>query len=92
MKLYKEIENSFPIIEKLFTKETLSEFKNAALSDLCLYNFGLGTFIRNNLLSSDKSILYRLFLKNGMEHTDEMASFIIKLYHYNLSKTTENIK
>jgi len=86
MKLYKEIENSFPMIEKLFTKEDLSEFKNAPLYDLYRYHFGLGAWIRNNLLCPRKNLLYSLFLENGIEHQDEMSSFIIKLFHCYISK------
>jgi len=86
MKLYREIENSFPMIEKLFTEEELSEFKNSQISDLCLYHFGLGTWIRNNLLYSEENLLYRLFLENGIEHPDEMSAYIIRLFHYDISK------
>ena len=43
MKLYKEIEKSFPIIEKLFDAENIREFKDTKISDLCLYHLGLGT-------------------------------------------------
>ena len=86
MKLYREIENSFPLIEKLFAKEDLLEFKNAPVSDLCLYHFGLGAWIRDNLLSPKDNLLYSLFLENGIEHTDEMSAFIIKIFHYYMSK------
>lgn len=86
MKLYEEIENSFPLIEKLFTKENLFKFKNTSISDLCLYNFGLGTWIRNNLIYPKESFLRQLFLENGVEHPDEMSSFIIKLFHYYISR------
>jgi len=86
MKLYNEIQNSFPMIEKLFTKEDLSEFKNAPLSDLYRYHLGLGIWIRNNLLCPKENLLYSLFLESGIKHKDEMSSFIIKLFHYNISE------
>jgi len=85
MKLYREIENSFPLMEKLFTKEDLLEFKNAPVSELCMYHFSLGLWIRNNLLK-EKSPLYKLFLENGVEHPDDMSSLMIKLFHYCVSK------
>lgn len=85
MKLYKEIENSFSIIKKLFTKENLLKFKNTSISDLYFYHFGLGTWIRNNLLYPKESLLYSLFLENGIEHPDDMSFFIIKLFHYYIS-------
>ena len=58
MKLYKEIENSFPTIKKFFTKEDLLEFKNTKIADLCFYHFGLGSWIRENLLCSKENVLY----------------------------------
>jgi len=84
MKLYEEIEKSFPVIEKLFTAERLEEFKNTEISDLYLYYFGLGAWIRNNLLYSDseENVLYGLFLENKIKHPDDMSSFIIRLFHY----------
>ena len=85
MKLYEEIEKTFPSLEKLFTAESLEEFKNEKISDLCLYHFGLGTWIRNNLLSPEENLLYNLFLQNGIENPDEMSSFIIRVFHYYLS-------
>ena len=86
MELYEEIEKSFPIIEKLFTAESLEEFRHIRISDLYLYHFGLGVWIRNNLLYPKENLLYCLFLENGIEHADEMASFIIRLFHYYVSK------
>lgn len=86
MDLYEELENKFSIIEKLFTEESLLKFKNSLLSDLYVYHFGLGTWIRNKLLYPKDSILYRLFLENGIEHPDDMSFFIIKLFHYYLCK------
>jgi len=85
MKLYREIEKIFPAIEKQFNAKNLHEFKNTRISDLYLYHFGLGTWIRNNLLYQTSN-LYNLFLENGINCTDEMSSYIIKLFHYELNK------
>ena len=87
MKLYREIEKSFPKIRKLFTADGLEDFRNAALSDLSDYHFGLGTQIRNSLLYPKKSVLRRLFVENGVDEPDEMSAFIIRLFHYHVSKT-----
>ena len=84
MKLYKKIEKCFPVIEKHFTKEYLLEFENTTVADLCLYHFSLGAWIRNNLLYSDESLLYDLFVENGIENPDDMSSIVIKLFHYHL--------
>ena len=85
MKLYREIEKSFPVIQKLFSENNLAEFKNAPVGDLCLYHFGLGSWVRDNLLCADENLLYDLFLQNGVEHHDDMSSLIINLFHYSLS-------
>ena len=85
MELYKEVEKIFPLIEEAFT-EGLLEFKNTRISDLYIYNFGIGTWIRNNFLYPKGSILYNLFLENGIEHPDDMSSYIIKLFHCYLAK------
>lgn len=61
MELYKEIESSFSMIEKLFSKENLLRFINTPISELCLYHFTLGAWIRNNLLYSKGSLLHDLF-------------------------------
>ena len=84
--LYREVERNLPLIEQLFTEEKLFEFKNTRISDLYIYHFGLGTWIRNNLLYHKESSLYSLFLENGIEHPDDMSAFIIALFYYHSSK------
>lgn len=81
MKLYKEIEKSFPKIEKLFYTEDLLEFKNASKEQLYFYHFGIGTWIRNTLLYPKESILHLLFLKRGITDEDDMSYIIIKQFH-----------
>jgi hypothetical protein len=85
MKLYEEIENCFPMIEKQFKNEDLLYFKNSLVIDLSLYHFGLCTWIRNELLYPKGNILYSLFLENGIKEEDDMSSMIILLFHYYLS-------
>jgi len=86
MQLYKEIGNCFPVIKNLFSSEELLEFKNTPIGDLYLYHFGLGMWIRNNLLT-ENSALYQSFTKNNMIEKDDMSSFIIKLFHESLSSS-----
>ena len=86
MKLYKEIEKIFQIIEEHFTAEDLEEFRNEKICDLYLYHFGLGIWIRENLLYPKENILYSLFSENGVKQADEMSSLIITLFHYYVSK------
>ena len=86
MKLYKEIEKILPLIESLLTEEKLLEFINTRISDLYIYYFGMGTWIRDSFLYADESVLHNLFLENGIEHPDDMSAFIIGLFHYYISK------
>ena len=80
MELIVEIEKSFPLLEKLFTYDTLFEFVQTPDSRLCLYHFGLGTWIRNNLLM-EQCLLYQLFVENGICIKDDMSSLIIQRFH-----------
>ena len=84
MQLYEEILNKFPIIEKRFSADELLEFKDTLAGDLYMYHFGLGIWIRNNLLK-EKSLLYQLFIENNIIHKDEMSFLTIKLFHFSLS-------
>jgi len=86
MKLYEEIKKSFPAIEKLFTNEELAEFINSPVSDLHEHSFGVGLWIRNNLLRPEKNNLYRLFSENGVKNADDMSCILIQLFHYHISK------
>ena len=85
MKLYREIENSFPMIEKLFSQETLLEFKNATIFELRLYNVRLSVWIENNIAYFRKSLLYNLFVESGVKNTEEMSLFMILLFHYSIN-------
>lgn len=85
MNLYEEIERSFPLIEKQFTEEDLLKFKKQPVSNLCNYHFGLGTWIRENLLNPDNTNLYNLFLELGVKGTDDMSDYIIKKFHEEVS-------
>jgi len=80
MKLNKDIEKSFPRIEKLLTKTMLLEFANTPKDDLEKYNFGLGTMIRLKILRP-KSTLYENFTKHGFTDKNEMAMEMIKKFH-----------
>jgi len=83
VELHEEIEKYFPIIEKLFKKNDLQGFINTPAENLYQYHFGLGTWIRNNLLV-EESLLYQLFIENYIDNKDDMSSMIIKLFYENL--------
>ena len=58
MKLYREIEKTFPMIEKDLNKENLVIFRDTPIGDLCLYHIDLGMWIKNILLRPENSVLY----------------------------------
>ncbi|WP_040195868.1 DUF6794 domain-containing protein [Candidatus Soleaferrea massiliensis] len=75
--LYKYLKNSFPEIEKLFSEAEMERFKNTPPEDLYLYHFGLGTWIRNNLITQDKK-LFKMFLWEDIWHIDDMSDIVIR--------------
>lgn len=86
MGLYEVIENTFPDLEKAFSREYLLGFMCTRVGDLYLYHFGMGTWIRNHLLWPGENHLYQLFLENNIVRPDDMSFHIIRLFHYYLSK------
>lgn len=78
--LYAEIKKSFSEIEMLFDKVQL--YNLCGYDKLCDCHFGLGTWIRNNLLD-ESSNLYSLFLKGGVMQKDDMSGLIIRLFYIN---------
>ena len=86
MGLYEEIEKCFPNIEKLLSEKDLLNFKNTSISELYMYHFNLGLWIRNDMLRSKKSPLRQLFAENGIKNPDDMSSIIIQLFHYHISR------
>ena len=85
MELFKEIRNIFPKIEQLFSEETLLEFKEKPSDKLYQYHYGVGTWIRNHLLS-DTDKLYHLFQENGIQERDDMSSYLLLMFHIHLNK------
>ena len=85
-KLHKEIEKYFSKIEKLFTKKTLWQFKNTSYDDLCLYHFGLGTWIRNNLLYPENNTLFGVFIEYEFTEPDDMSAVVISEFYDYIQK------
>ena len=89
VKIYKEIEKSFPKLEKLFTDVQMAEFKSLRLSDLNNYRSDMSAWIIENLLDKRRAVdggaLRRCFVENGIKREDSMASVIINLYHFHVS-------
>ncbi len=78
MKLFREIEKSFPQLEMLFSEEAFEEFMKTGWNDLITYHFGFGTWIRNNLLYNG---FVDLFREGGIKDRDSMSQFIIQCFY-----------
>lgn len=86
MKIYKEIEKSFPKLEELLDDTQLAEFKALRLSDLNNYRSDLSAWIIANLLdkknAADGGALRQCFVENGIKREASMASVVINLFHF----------
>ena len=80
MQLFREIEKSFPQMEKFFTAAAKKEFTACKLEDLCDYHFGFGTWIRNHLLRNGSALL-EYFTQVGINDRDEMSAIMIFLFY-----------
>lgn len=79
-----EISKTFYKITQIMSEECLIEFIKTPITQLNIYHFDLGLWIRNNLLQPD-SQLYQEFVKNGFCFTDDMSTMIIIMLHYYLN-------
>jgi len=57
-----------------------TEFIQRPADELYRYHFGLGLYLRNNLLAPE-SELYKLFMLAGIGHKDDMSSMMMKQWH-----------
>ena len=80
MDLYQEIEKTFPMLEKMFAEEKITEFRNTPKDDLGKYDFGMGTMIRLKILRQ-KSYIYKCFLARGFKKRNKMSAVIIECFH-----------
>ncbi|WP_409970112.1 DUF6794 domain-containing protein [Bengtsoniella intestinalis] len=72
----------FPLIEAYFSKKEMVRFLDCPYPELFRYHLGLGTWIRNHLLTVDGS-LYNAFSNCGIRQKDDMSNWIIRaLYIY----------
>jgi len=68
----------------IFTEtQSRNDFKNKTVAELSEYHLGLGLYLRNNILK-DGSPLYEKFMKQGINHPDDMSTVIIRIWHRKL--------
>jgi hypothetical protein len=69
----------------LVEQNLLQEFIEKDSGKLHEYHWGLGLFLRNNILKSDSDI-YKEFVKVGINEKDDMSSLIIHIWHSALQR------
>lgn len=79
------LDRIFEIVTYNFSPKEMDVLKTTPKDKL--YDFGLGLWLRNNIIFSDKK-LYELFQQQGICHPDDMSAFIIEEIHNRLNGTT----
>lgn len=83
----KEMKICHDFIDSALSESELDDFRATTEGDLIKYHFGLGTYLRNNLLRHHKRSdeIWEYFNDQGIFHLDDMSSLIIKSYHRHLN-------
>lgn len=89
MNLHDELLKCIQKMEEIIPKSELKQIKDCAYDQLYLYHLGLGTWIRNNVLTP-KAEITTLFRESGIKELDEMSSFIIKCLYMKLNLDSSN--
>ena len=85
--IIKEITDVFPLIEKVYFQNDLSEFQKYRYNELYEFHFSLGLWIRNNLLKeSEKLFIY--LKKSGVNCKDDMSELIINMFYITIKNRT----
>ena len=74
-----EITKLFPALEIILPTSLLDALQNATVSEIPLFHFGLGTFIRNHFLTPTAK-LYDVFVKASIPHKDDMSTMILESF------------
>ena len=74
--LRQEIVKAIQEIIPLLKPELVLELSNIGVSDLSIFHFSLGLWIRNNVLT-DESDIYKMFIQNGVSDKDDMSVIIV---------------
>ena len=91
----KELKFSFEYLNKNWDSKEIEIFKNITEKDTTTprnYHFGIGMYLRNNLLRHNKKSeeITKFFNSLGIHHFDDMSSIILTSYHRYLNG--ENIE
>lgn len=90
MAFYKELITIFNEIEKQFSQSDLIVFISEDYNNLYDYHFGLGTWIRNNILNDNKKIM-SYFYSIDISDKDFISNLFIKLFFIHIKSKTNYI-
>ena len=76
-RLHEEIVRTVRKIVFVLDSEFRNELKATTERELSDFHFGLGVWIRNNILTNDSAV-YRIFVENGIIEKDDMSAILIR--------------
>ncbi len=79
-----KISELYELMEDLMEENDLKEFRNRDVDNLNSYHFGLGLWLRNNVLKKDNEI-YKLFFDLGIENKDDMSNELVEGFFFYLN-------
>ncbi|MBO5359765.1 MAG: hypothetical protein J6B25_02860 [Clostridia bacterium] len=92
MKAEKETEDLYYLMESILDDNEINEFLKYGADEIWKNHFGIGLWLRNNVLTGNNSI-YRNFIRRGLTDKDEMSAILTEgFYWYLKSKEIQDIK
>ncbi len=84
MELYNEIQKCILYLKSVLPENYLKQLKNQKYSQLYIYHFGIGMWLRNNVLTPEAKIT-SLLIQSGRTEPDDMSMFIIQCLYIHLN-------
>ncbi len=85
MNLINELQICLGVIEKLAKNELKEKVKSCQYNELYKFHFGMGMYIRNELLSVDSELWRSITEKCPDIQKDDISELIIKLFYLYLN-------
>lgn len=74
------LEDAYTYFDETLSPEDIDFIKNCTEKEFYSMHFGLGLWIRNNWIYAYSNRIEKVFLDNGIEHPDDISSYIIRGY------------
>ena len=91
MKAEKETEDLYCLLESAMDDEGIDEFLKCGIDGIWKSHFGIGLWLRNNVLTCD-NLIYHSFIRQGITDKDEMSAIIIEGFYWYLKSKEVNDK